>query len=113
MRRSILSAIGRTSFVALAASPLGLSSAASAQQAEPAPAWSAEPVTLATPAMAGFLVTNPHPTSFDAGSFGKIYVTGALNGLAVAETNPFPRDRRTVLDLGNGQVFVQKIDGLV
>ena len=65
------------------------------------------------PAMSGPLSANPNPTSFDAGSLGNIYVTGAVSGLAFWQSNPVPGDHDSRIDLSNGQVFIQKTDGLV
>ena len=69
----------------------------------------ADPMT--TPAMSGPIAANSNPFSVDAGPAGKIYITGALTGLALWQNNPVPGDHDTVADLSNGQVFVQKTDG--
>jgi putative OmpL-like beta-barrel porin-2 len=61
--------------------------------------------------MEGPLSPNPKPESFDIPSFGKVYVSGALTGIALAENNPFPGDREELGDVSNAQVFVQKVDG--
>ena len=81
--------------------------AALADDAAPAPA------PMSMPAMAGPIKANPAPMSYEAGPLGKIYVTGALSGIAVVETNPFPKplDRDFFYDVSNAQVFVQKTDG--
>lgn len=71
----------------------------------------ADPVPV--PAMSGPLSANPNPTKFDAGPLGKIYVTGALTGLAQWQDNVFPGDQKTLADISNGQVFVQKTDGVL
>ncbi len=58
---------------------------------------------------------NPTPISFDAG-LGPIYVSGQLTGLAFLQSNPqheFPGDSDHTLDLTNGQIEVQKTDGLI
>ena len=78
---------------------LGL--AASAAAADPVP----------YPAMSGPLNANANPTKFDAGPLGKIYVTGALTGLAQYQDHAVPGDDETLADISNGQVFVQKTDG--
>lgn len=69
---------------------------------------------MTTPSMAGPLVANPNPYSFDDpfGFFGKIYVTGALTGLGLAQSNPVPGDHTFRPDASNAQVIVQKTDGL-
>jgi hypothetical protein len=69
----------------------------------------ADPVPM--PAMSGPLSANPNPFSVDAGPLGKIYIDGALTGLAFWQSNPVPGDRDTRFDLTNGQVFIQKTDG--
>ena len=86
---------------------------AGAAIADPAAAPSPSPMT--TPAMEGPLTANPNPTSFDAG-LGTIYVTGAVTGLALYQSNAahaFPGDSSTSFDMSNGQVSIQKTDGLV
>jgi hypothetical protein len=61
--------------------------------------------------MEGPLAVNLKPESFDIPDFGKIYVSGAVTGLALLENNPFPGDRKDLADISNAQVFVQKVDG--
>jgi hypothetical protein len=69
---------------------------------------------LASPAMSASLNADAKPTSFDAGPFGKIYVTGAVSGLVNGQSNAItPLDKDWVADLSNAQVFVQKTDGPV
>ena len=88
---------------------------AAADDATPAPAAPAS-AAMTMPAMAGPLAANPNPTSFDAGPFGKVYVTGVLSGIGQWQTNTVPGtagNRSTAADLSNGQVFIQKTDGLV
>ncbi len=80
-------------------------------------AASADPMT--TPAMAGPLTANPNPFSVDLPNWlgpagGKMYVTGAVSGLAFYQDNPahfFPGDDASRIDLSNGQIFLQKTDG--
>ena len=74
-----------------------------------ASAAAADPVPY--PAMSGPLNANANPTKFDAGPLGKIYVTGALTGLAQYQDHVVPGDDKTLADISNGQVFVQKTDG--
>jgi len=64
-----------------------------------------------TPSMTGPLVANPNPLSFDAGSLGTIYLTGAATGLAFWQNNPVPGNEPGYVDLSNGQLIVQKADG--
>ena len=95
------------------------SAAALAQQAAavpPPPATSAAaPASnpMATPSMGASLSANPNPTAFDIGPLGKIYVTGALTGLALFQDHVDPGDHGARADLSNAQLFVQKTDGLV
>ena len=67
---------------------------------------------LSTPAMSSTLSANANPSSFEAGPFGKIYVTGAVTGLVNGQSNPVaPPDKDWVGDLSNAQIFIQKTDG--
>ncbi len=47
------------------------------------------------------------------GPLGKTYVTGAVSGLVFWQDNAAPGDRSVQWDVDSGQVFVQKIDGLI
>jgi hypothetical protein len=98
----------------VAAALLGGTASATAQEAMPAPPPMMSPVS--TPAMAGPLSANPNPFSMDLGILGeKVYVGGAVTGLALAQTHatkaPGSFDNPTALDMSNGQVFIQKVDG--
>jgi hypothetical protein len=78
-----------------------------------APAAPAAP-SLLGPAMSGSLSANGSPTAFDAGILGsKVYVTGALTGLAITEDHPVPGDFSNQADIANAQVFINKSDGVV
>jgi hypothetical protein len=68
---------------------------------------------LATPAMSASLAANPSPISFDAGPLGNIYVSGAISGFASWQSNTYFGDRDFRWDISNGQVMVQKTDGLI
>ncbi len=70
---------------------------------------------LPTPSMAGPLAANASPMKFDAGPLGDIYVTGAISGLALYQSNHSETvgDHETLLDFTNAQVAVQKTDGLI
>ena len=70
----------------------------------------ADPVPV--PAMSGPLSANANPTKFDAGPLGKIYVTGAATGIAQWQDHISPGDDKTLADVTNGQIFVQKTDGV-
>lgn len=96
---------------------LGTSLSALAQEApaaapEAAPEAAAAPTALSQPAMAGPIAANPNPISFDAGPGGTIYVSGVLSGFAQTQNNPAVGDHHNNLDVSNGQVIVQKTDGL-
>ena len=94
--------------------------AATAANAQPAaePAAPA-PAPMTTPAMSGPLAANPSPFSIELPSWlgpasGKVYVTGAVSGLAFYQDNAqhlAPGDVSSLMDLDNGQVFIQKTDG--
>ncbi len=71
----------------------------------------AAPVALPTPFVTGPLQQLP-PAIFDAGPFGKIAVNGVLSGLGLWQSNHVPGDESTRAALSNGQVFLQKTDGL-
>jgi len=61
--------------------------------------------------MEGPLAVNLKPESFDVPDFGKIYVSGAVTAIALADT-PYPSSEKgAYADLSNAQVFVQKVDG--
>lgn len=66
---------------------------------------------LPTPAMSGPLSANANPTKLDAGPLGNIYVTGAATGMLQWQDHVLPGDDKTLADVTNGQVFVQKTDG--
>ena len=84
---------------------------APAAPAAPAPAEAA-PTPLPTPAITGPLANLP-PAIFDAGPFGKIAVNGLLSGFGLWQDVPAPGDSNTQAALSNGQVFIQKTDGVV
>jgi len=72
---------------------------------------------LATPSMTAPLSANAAPASFDGGPLGKIYVTGQVTGLALAQSNAapsaYPGNGASLLDLGNAQVELQTTSGPV
>ena len=108
---SVLAAPGRAQTASTPAAPPATPAAAA--PAAPAAAAAAAPPTspVSTPAMEGPLTVNVKPESFDVPDFGKVYVSGAVTGLALGEDTLFPGDRRTLADVSNAQVFVQKVDG--
>ena len=76
--------------------------------APPAPA---SPVS--TPGMTGPLTINPSPLKIHTKATGDVYVSGAVTGFYQAQNNVAPGDRASQADMANGQVFIQKVDGLV
>ena len=79
-------------------------------QDQPAPAPAA-PTPLPTPAITGPLAGLP-PATFDAGPFGKIAVNGFLTGWGLLQNNHVPGDDTARADLSNGQIVIQKTDGV-
>lgn len=77
---------------------------------QPASQLPAAPQPLPTPTTTGPLQTAPAAT-FDAGPLGTLDISGVLSGLGLVQRNPLPGDKSIHLDLSNGQVFLQKIDG--
>ena len=100
-----------------AAWTLGTDVPASAQQPAPpaagAPAPEAAPTAMTTPALTGPLVANPNPMNTDTGTFGTIYFTGAISGLALFQSDPVAVNRHSHFDLSNGQFMLQKTEGLL
>ena len=81
-----------------------------------APAAPAGPTAMTTPSMSGPLAANPDPFYVDTTDWlgdagGKIYIGGAVTGLAFYQSNPIPGDHSSLLDLSNAQVEIQKTDG--
>ena len=73
-------------------------------------AASADP--MASPAMTAPLSANPNPFSVDSGTpLGKIYVGGALTGMAMVQNHQLATDKKSYLDLTNAQVIVQSTSG--
>jgi hypothetical protein len=88
------------------------------QSTAAAPAAPAGPTAMSTPSMTFPLVANPNPLSLDAGPLGKVYITGALTGLGLTQNNAGPPicnscNKSSVVDISNGQIFIQKTTGLV
>jgi hypothetical protein len=78
-----------------------------------APTWAKTPTILPYPTMTGPLVANSNPFSIEADPLGKIYITGAVSGLGLWQNNPVVGNPNSLLDLDNGQLFIQKTNGLV
>jgi Putative beta-barrel porin-2, OmpL-like. bbp2 len=70
-------------------------------------------VTLPTPGMSGGLSFSATPYSVDVGPLGKWYVDGVLSGLGLVQSNNVAKDKVASADISNGQLIVQKIDGIV
>ncbi len=66
------------------------------------------------PSISGPLSYNPAPITLNLGPYAeKVYVTGAVTGLGFWESNAtrIGSDSSSRLDISNGQLIVQKIDG--
>lgn len=88
---------------------------AGAVMAQEAPAMPPPPPALG-PSISGPLSYNPAPITLNLGPLAdKVYVTGAVTGLGFWESNAtrFGSDSSSRLDISNGQLIVQKIDGFV
>ena len=83
---------------------------AAAADAAAAPAAPTPPALL--PALAGPLSYAATPVSFDAGGLGKIYVDGVASGIARFQNHAVLGDHGSFGDVSNGQVIVQKVDGV-
>lgn len=68
---------------------------------------------LSTPGMAGPLTINPEPLKLKSGWLGDIYVSGAVSAFGQWQDQIAPGDRIIQADITSGQVFVQKVDGLI
>jgi hypothetical protein len=93
----------------LAAPPAGAPPGA---VAAPAPAPAAPTSPLIAPSITGPLTIQLPPPKYTLGPLGDIYVDGVGSGLGFWNNNPFPGNRSGQLDLDNGQLFVQKTDGI-
>jgi hypothetical protein len=111
---------GAATLAMAAAGVFGTALSASAQQ--PAPLVPPPPVVapeapastaMTTPSMTGPLVANPNPWNFDAGPVGKVYVTGVVSGLGLAQQNATPGDKGLHPDVSNAQAIVQTTEGLI
>ena len=116
-----LSLVALTASPALADQPAPAATPPATDQTVPAPAPEAAPDAAAAPAapvpsapsITGPLKFNPAPFNVDAGPLGKIYVLGVVSGLGLLQDHRFPGDRHGRIDLSNGQVIAQTIDGPV
>jgi hypothetical protein len=78
-----------------------------------APAEAPASVTLPVPVMSGPLALSPVPPAVDVGPLGTWYIDGVASGVGLVQSNAGPGDRSALADVSNGQVFIQKTDGLV
>jgi hypothetical protein len=74
----------------------------------------AEPASpLMGPSITGpFVIPQPSP-KYTLGPLGDIYVDGIGAGIVQWQNNRFPGNRAWQPDLSNGQLFIQKPDGLI
>ncbi len=84
--------------------------------AAPAPAPAAPTSPLIAPSITGPLAIQLPPPKYTIGPLGDIYVDGIGSGLYQWQSNPVPNvlpgNMRNVGGINNGQIFVQKTDGL-
>ena len=90
------------------ATPAAPAPAAAAPAAAPA---APAAVTLLAPGMNGILAWPSNPTSIDVGPLGKWYIDASVTALALVQDDRFGNDRTSAIDLSNGQVYIQKVDG--
>ena len=69
------------------------------------------PAALSNPSITGPLQNLP-PAVFDAGPFGKISANGFLSGMGLVQNNAVTGDKDSQVGLSNGQIFLQKADGV-
>ena len=93
-----------------APAPAAPAAAPAADAAAPAaPAAPTSPVSM--PSMSATISSNVKPLKLDT-PVGDVYVTGAISALGLWQSNPnTPYDKRTQVDITNGQVVIQKVDG--
>jgi hypothetical protein len=93
--------------------PNGSNSAisAAAHAAEALQGDDAKAVALPAPGMSSSLSFSPVPCSVEIGPLGKWYIDGVLSGLALQQSHPMAADESDTIDMSNGQLIVQKIDG--
>jgi hypothetical protein len=68
---------------------------------------------MATPSMTAPLSANTNPFSVDGGPLGKVYIGGALTGMAMTEDHHALGEDSSVADISNAQVIVQTTSGPV
>jgi hypothetical protein len=70
-------------------------------------------ISLPYPVMTGPLVAHSNPLDIEAGPLGNIYITGTISGLGLWQNNPMADNPNSLLDLDNGQLFIQKPEGFL
>ncbi|HFF3084476.1 TPA: outer membrane beta-barrel protein [Legionella pneumophila] len=70
-------------------------------------------ISLPYPATTGPLVVNSNPFDIEAGALGNIYINGIISGLGLWQNNPVAGNPNSLLDLDNGQLFIQNNKGLL
>lgn len=107
--------IRATRILCATAATASLLAGAALADEQAAPAAPSAPVAapMAQPTMGPTLSADPNPPSFDAGPLGKVYVTGAVTGLGMVQSEHSPYDRSNLADISNGQVFIQTTSGPV
>jgi hypothetical protein len=84
---------------------------------QPAEQPAAPTSPLIAPSITGPLAIQLPPTKFEMGPLGDVYLNGIGSGLFQWQNNVVPNvlpgNRAALWDLSNGQVFLQKTDGLI
>jgi len=131
MNRSMSKSLrwGVAGIAVLAVGPFGSMTAAMAQTPAPAPteapaaapaeAPAAPTSPLTSPSLSGPLTLSTTPYNFEAAGLGHIYVSGVLSGLGLFQTDPtnvffqgkLRHDNTSNIDISNGTLIAQKIDG--
>ena len=99
--------------LAMGAVPVASPTLAEDVQSPPAQEQVPTPAPVLGPSMTGPLKANPDPLHIDGGPLGPVYVSGVISGLGLVQDNHFPGDRKSRIDLSNGQVIVQTTQGVV
>jgi hypothetical protein len=94
-----------------AAAPAAPGAPAAPPAAAPAPA-PAPTSPLIGPSITGPLSIQLPPPKYQLPLIGTVYLDGIGSGLGMWQNNPFPSNRSWQPDLSNGQLFLQKTDGI-
>ncbi|KTC98828.1 hypothetical protein Lgee_1517 [Legionella geestiana] len=68
-------------------------------------------VSLSYPASTGPLVVNSNSLDIEAGPLDRIYINGIISGLGLWQNHPVAGNPGSLLDLDNGQLFIQNNKG--